>query len=326
MTALMPEPDAQPVLGSLEQALDSLDIDSRSVEWISPGRAGVVASQLGATCNAIPSPTAVIGVGGGRAMDEARLRAHRSGIPVVLVPTSLASDAAFSPVSATRNHGRVEYVETGTATVVVLDEGILAHTPFAIHARGVADVLAILTSTIDCGATAPGSMALAGEARSLLEPLVTCAEALARTDRDALMDLARLMQRKIAIGVAAGHARFEEGTEHYLAYLAEESGASNRLHGDLLWAGIRACRVLQSWNDSERRVHDAIMDAIGQHFSPAVSDRLTSQKCMELLLDAPDLLRERELSNSVLLARDTPPQRLLHAGRAFVHGYEDRAC
>lgn len=302
---------------SLSEALDRLGVSRTEVHWVARGHARGIAARMRTSESDHSAAAAIVGVGGGSAMDAARVAASNANIPAVLVPTSLSTDAAFSHVSAHRVEGSVQYLETGPAAAVVLDEALLACTDVALHARGVADVFAILTSSIDCALANPTHMARADEAAALLEPLTRCAEGLASGEMQAVLELARLMRLKIAIGVAAGHPFFEEGTEHYLAYLAEGAGATGRLHGDLLWGGIRACQVLQPWTKADRSTYATIRDAVGPFFSPVVTSRSGTERYVRMLAAAPRALAQQGLTNTVLLSQANSEKRLRKAGLAF---------
>lgn len=319
-------PDESHLTRSLAEALDLLGVSGAEVRWVTPGHARGIAARMRTNESDHPAPAAIVGMGGGSAMDAARVMAREADVPAVLVPTSLSTDAAFSHVSAHRVEGRVEYLETGPAAAVVLDEALLARSEIALHARGVADVFAILTSSIDCALANPEHMARTDEAAALLEPLTRCAEGLASGDMRAVLELARLMRLKIAIGVAAGHPFFEEGTEHYLAYLAEEAGVTGRLHGDLLWGGIRACRVLQPWTESDRSTYAAIRDAVGPFFSPLVTSRSDADRYVRMLAAAPRALAEQGLTNTVLLSQTNSDERLRNAGLAFAMDGTAESC
>ncbi len=96
----------------------------------------------------------VCAVGGGSCMDVARTIANRSGRPLLMLPTTVASDAPCSCVS-------VFYDEAGTSVVgdevfykcpdmVMVDSKVIANAPKRQIASGMADALATYYEGITC--------------------------------------------------------------------------------------------------------------------------------------------------------------------------------
>ncbi len=88
---------------------------------------------------------AVVGLGGGKALDLSKGVAHQAGVPDIVVPTALSSDA---PVSACT----VWYREDGSFSdtegwptgpdIVVVDTGVCIQAPLRMFLAGIADALA----------------------------------------------------------------------------------------------------------------------------------------------------------------------------------------
>lgn len=91
------------------------------------------------------SAEAVIGIGGGTALDTAKAAAANAGVKVILIPTIAATCAAWAPLS-------VFYDEAGTFThytefpqvntVLLVEPAILAEAPVRFLKAGIADTLA----------------------------------------------------------------------------------------------------------------------------------------------------------------------------------------
>lgn len=94
---------------------------------------------LGAGCGA------VVGVGGGRALDLAKLTARLSGLPVICVPTSSATCAAFSPLSVVytpEGKTRGTWLFPLEVSAVLADMDILYAQPPRFLAAGMLDAMA----------------------------------------------------------------------------------------------------------------------------------------------------------------------------------------
>jgi glycerol dehydrogenase-like iron-containing ADH family enzyme len=87
----------------------------------------------------------VVGVGGGKALDAAKLVAHRAGLPVITLPTSAATCAAWAALSnvysksGTWLYG-VELPDTPQA--VIVDYELIAAAPRRLLVSGMGDALA----------------------------------------------------------------------------------------------------------------------------------------------------------------------------------------
>lgn len=87
----------------------------------------------------------IVGVGGGKVCDLAKLAAEGAGLPVVLAPSSCATCASFSPLSVVyTDEGRClgyEHFEYEVAAVLV-DTRLMAAQPPRLMAAGIMDAMA----------------------------------------------------------------------------------------------------------------------------------------------------------------------------------------
>lgn len=211
--------------------------------------------------------TLLVGIGSGRVMDRARAVGDLYSLPVLLIPTILSTDAAFSPVIAERNGEAVTYRDATPAVAIVLDEAVLTQFPWDRHLLALGDLLAIESATRDYARHQTTGDHVA-EARALLDRVLDRGEALRHPSMASLVFLAECMREKITIGLRAGHACLEEGTEHYLAYFWEASGGKPTFHGNLLWAGLAASAVLQKWPEERLGLYRGIAGALPRVFRP----------------------------------------------------------
>jgi glycerol dehydrogenase-like iron-containing ADH family enzyme len=102
----------------------------------------------------------ILGVGGGKALDAAKLVAYRLGVPVITVPTSAATCAAWAPLSNLYSvEGTwLEGVEIPRAPeLLLLDYALIQKAPVRTLVAGIGDALAKwYESSVSSGVSAPG--------------------------------------------------------------------------------------------------------------------------------------------------------------------------
>lgn len=88
---------------------------------------------------------AVIGLGGGKAIDIGKLVAHEQGLPVVIIPTIASNDAPCSKLAVLYKESH-EYAETvvlpTNPDLVVVDSGVIARAPERFLVAGMGDAFA----------------------------------------------------------------------------------------------------------------------------------------------------------------------------------------
>lgn len=196
----------------------------------------------------------VYAVGGGLTADAGKYIAAKLGLPLTVLPTALSVDAFITAASGIRRDGCVYYIETKVPETLILDLDIIAAAPTAIRAAGITDVMSIATGSWDWKFAHEQGRNPAGmefipwvyeNAQSILNGVLDCAEAAGRGDRDGLKTLYDCLAMEVQLCNQIGHARPEEGSEHYFAYCAEQFTGPGWPHGDLVGPGILLMAKLQ---------------------------------------------------------------------------------
>jgi glycerol-1-phosphate dehydrogenase [NAD(P)+] len=189
----------------------------------------------------------IYSVGGGLTADAAKYIAKIKNLPLVCLPTALSVDAFITAASGIRKDGCVYYIETKPPENIVLDLDVIASAPATIRAAGVTDVMSIATGSWDWkfaherGKNPEGMEFIPWvyeNAKTILNSVLDCAEAAGRGDRDGLKTLYDCLAMEVQLCNQVGHARPEEGTEHYFAYCVENVMGHGLPHGDLVGPGI----------------------------------------------------------------------------------------
>jgi glycerol-1-phosphate dehydrogenase [NAD(P)+] len=92
---------------------------------------------------------AVLGFGGGKALDVAKYIAFLAGLPYLSVPTSLSNDGFCSPQSSLTVHERRRTVASAMPFGVILDTEVCLGAPQSLWHSGVGDLVAKFTAVTD---------------------------------------------------------------------------------------------------------------------------------------------------------------------------------
>lgn len=219
---------------------------------------GVERVDLYALAASVPDEAeAVVGLGGGQALDTAKYVAWVRGVRLLQLPSIVSVDAAFTQEIGVREQGRVRYVGRTRPAEVVVDPELVRAAPPELNRAGVGDILSCHTALFDWrlasarGQGVPWDEELAALGRSLVESVDAAAAHVAAVDEEGVRFLAQSMQRVGAGCTAAGHPRFEEGSEHFFAYAFEWLTGEHRIHGELVSLGVVAMSCVQG-NDAAR--------------------------------------------------------------------------
>jgi glycerol dehydrogenase len=125
---------------------------------------------------------AIVGIGGGKAMDTAKAVAHELGCPVVIVPTLASTDAPCSALSVIYTpEGQFEsyLVLPRNPDVVLVDTAVIARAPVRFLVAGIGDALATWFEAESCQIRRaanmtgrPGTMTAYGLARLCYDTLL----------------------------------------------------------------------------------------------------------------------------------------------------------
>ena len=198
-----------------------------------------------------PASAAVVGLGGGSALDTAKFIAWKTGKRLVQVPSITSVDAAFTDAIGVRMGRNVRYIGKVLPERVVLDVELVRSAPPRLNRAGIGDVLSCHTALHDwrlaaARGTGPAwDDAAAQLGETLLRELDERAEAVRAVTPEAVRWLASAYRRIGAACSSLGHSRFEEGSEHFFAYAYEHRTGARPLHGELVAMAVLAMSSLQ---------------------------------------------------------------------------------
>ncbi|EYF04720.1 iron-containing alcohol dehydrogenase family protein [Chondromyces apiculatus] len=210
----------------------------------------------------LPSPcAAVVGVGGGRALDVAKYTAFLADLPCVAVPTSLSNDGFCSPQASLCHAGRRRSLPAAMPAGVVVDTAVCLGAPDALWWSGVGDLCAKVTAVADWKLAFHARGTPVNDLAALLSD-ATVFQFMARPSGD--LEGVRLLATSLMLnGIAmavCGSSRPASGSEHLISHALDALSERPRLHG--LQVGVATYLVSHLQRQGTERIA-AVLDATG---------------------------------------------------------------
>ena len=212
---------------------------------------------------------AIVGIGGGRALDGAKYLGSRTAQPVVLVPTMLASLAPFTNEVARRVRRQLVFMGEVSCRVVA-DVDLLSQAPPQRNSSGAGAVVAVATALWDWRFAdrrdrgIPFSAAQAELGERCLRALSDAAADIKAGSAEGILALARILDALGAATIRSGHRRLSEGSEHAFLQAYEHRLGASSDHGALLGLATVAMASLQATftADADLTTVDRVVDLL----------------------------------------------------------------
>ncbi len=179
-----------------------------------------------------PKVAAIVGLGGGKALDMAKYLAFLGRLPYFAVPTSLSNDGFCSPQSSLTLGGHRRSLAASLPQGVVIDVDVCLSAPKLLWLSGVGDLVSKLTAVQDWKLAFHHRAEPVDDLAALLSD-ATVRQFLAAPRFDVqgmgLLGTA-LMLNGIAMEMC-GSSRPASGGEHLISHALDSMGQRPRLHG-----------------------------------------------------------------------------------------------
>lgn len=207
-------------------------------------------------------PQFVLGVGGGRPIDIAKLASFETKRPFISVPTAASHDGIVSSQASIRENNNRKSFNTHSPFAVIADTKIIAESPYKLLAAGCGDIISNLTAVKDWVlAKKLHNEYFSSSAAMLSELTAKMILENADTIKPRLEDSAWLVAKAlVSSGVAmsiAGSSRSASGSEHMFSHALDRLVPKPALHGEQVAVGTIMIMYLHGGNWEE--IRDALI-------------------------------------------------------------------
>ncbi len=191
-----------------------------------------------------------VGVGGGRAIDVAKLAAFQLGKPFISVPTSASHDGIASSMASIKGGKKPTSIETHAPMAIIADTLVIKQAPHKLLAAGCGDLVSNLTAVKDWQL----AQKLKGEPYSEYAATLSLVSAKLVIGNAAIIkehseeSVRKVVKSLISSSVAmaiAGSSRPASGAEHLFSHALDQIAPKPALHGEQCGVGAIMMAYLQ---------------------------------------------------------------------------------
>lgn len=240
--------------------------------------------------NLSPDLDAVLGVGGGKALDFAKYAAHLLKLPFISVPMSTSNDGFCSPGCSILVEGRRKSVKASMPFGVIMDLDIIAGSPQVFFYSGIGDMISKVTALWDWNKAFKKGYERFNDFASLLAynslDLLFLKHS---TDINAPEFQRSLCTSLLMSGIAmevAGTSRPASGSEHLISHALDQIAQRPAMHGIQVGVATYLCAMLQD-NPQTEGVREMLLNT--GFFAYVRTKPLDKDEFMEAVRMAPSI-------------------------------------
>ncbi len=190
----------------------------------------------------IANASVVLGVGGGKIIDVAKLASTNAHNYFISVPTTASHDGIASPMASIKNDIGSVSKSANSPMAVVADTGIINDSPFRLIASGCADIVSNYTAIKDWKLAyrlrnEPYSESAAALSEMTAKLIINSSDSI----KEGLEESARIVVKSLfSSGMAisiAGSSRPASGSEHLFSHALDRVAKKPALHGEQCGVG-----------------------------------------------------------------------------------------
>lgn len=211
--------------------------------------------------NKINEETTVIGVGGGKVIDVAKLASYNKKVHFISAPTTASHDGIISPLASIKDSKKATSVEAHAPIAVIADTNIIVKAPFKLLSAGCADLISNYTAIKDWQlAHKLKNENYSDSAASLSEMSAKMIIDNADSIKPGLEESARLVVKTLfSSGMAisiAGSSRPASGSEHKFSHALDRILEKPGLHG--AQCGVGTILMMNIYGGNWKFIRDSL--------------------------------------------------------------------
>lgn len=231
---------------------------------------------------------AIVGLGGGKALDVAKYVSHLSALPYYAAPASLSNDGFCSPQSSLTLKGKRRSLAAALPYGVVVDTEVCLNAPKILWLSGVGDLVAKLTAIADWKLAFHAEGQPVNDLAALMSD-ATVYQFLAEPEHSAegiqLLGTA-LMLNGVAMEIT-GSSRPASGSEHLISHALDRLSAAPKLHGIQVGVATYLIALLQGQLRAAERI-DGVFTKTG-FWDAVAAEPFRREEWMEAMRLAPSI-------------------------------------
>ncbi len=242
------------VFGIISKALEnSLEREDIKIDYVTVNESNLkYVSQVEKKIDEI-KPAVVLGIGGGKDIDVAKLSSANRGVPFISMPTAASHDGIASSQASVKGFERPYSIKAQTPVAIIADVDLIVNSPYRLTASGCGDIVAKYVAVKDWELASRIVNEYYGDYAANLalmsaKLVMKSSSDIKRKKEEAIKTVVEAL---ISCGVAmsiAGSSRPCSGSEHMFAHALDSITPNEALHGEKCAVGTIMCAYLQAGN------------------------------------------------------------------------------
>ncbi len=276
-----------------KECVEALDSSSLKHKWIETPNASINDINSAQSLVRKEQPNFIVGVGGGRSVDVAKMISYNLNIPFISVPTSASHDGISSPFVSIRGRDKPYSLKAHAPIGVIADTKLISEAPYRLQASGCGDLIGKITAVKDWELARDDNNEYFGSYAANLANMSAKIIIENSSKLSCRANIRTIVEALISAGVAsciAGSSRPCSGSEHLFSHALEYVAKTNcGLHGERVGIGTIMMSKIHGLD------HAVIIKTLQNIKAPTTAKEIdvTEDQIIQSLLIAQSLRPER---------------------------------